>query len=332
MWLTRNKEVKRLLEVLCLLAVAGTAAVYLVSPAAAAITAALSLVQLIAVLIFAQWRYRQLDKLSVHLKRVSGGDYSLDLHDNDEGELSILKSEIYKVTVMLREQAEALKEDKLEMADALSDISHQLKTPLTAMLMMTDLLCDGDLSEQKRTEFTGKIRSQLERIQWLVTSLLKLSKMDAGAITFKKEQVLFRELTRKAAEPLLIQMELKQQAFTVRDPDYAEFRCDLNWTVEGVLNILKNCVEHTPPHGKISLTCHDNPLYTEIVIEDNGKGISKEDLPYIFKRFYKGKNAGDDSVGIGLAMTESIVTAQGGSLEVKSAEGQGTRFTIKFFK
>lgn len=296
---------------------------------AAGIIAVVSAVFVMLFLGFTWWRYRELDRLTQYLTRVVEGDYGLDIRDNAEGELSILKSEIYKVTVMLSEQAAALRREKGNLADALSDISHQLKTPLTSMFVMTDLLC-GDLPEPKRVEFTGKLRKQLERIEWLVTSLLKLSRLDAGTVELRKTAVFTKQLVSAACEPLLIMMELRDQKLVLNCSEF-DFVCDFNWTVEALVNILKNCVEHTPQGGEIRVSCIDYPLYSEIVIEDTGKGIDKADLPYVFNRFYRGKNAGDDSIGIGLAMAKSIVVAQGGSIDVRSS-GSGSKFMLRFFR
>lgn len=162
-------------------------------------------------LLFTAWRYREMEKLAANLRRIAGGDYSLDVRDNEEGELSILKSELYKVTAMLSEYNERLRQEKVSLSDSMADISHQLKTPLTSMLMMADLLQDSELPEEKRREFTGRLRAQLERIEWLVSSLLKLSKLDAGVAVMKKDPVNVRSLVEKAVSPLLIPMELKEQ-------------------------------------------------------------------------------------------------------------------------
>lgn len=283
-------------------------------------------------IIFTKWRYREIDRLSRYLRQISNGDYSLDVRDHYEGELSILKSEIYKVTVMLSEQSIHLKKDKVKLTDAISDISHQLKTPLTSMMMMADLLNDDNLPAEKGKEFTRKIRIQLERMEWLVSSLLKLSKIDAGTAQFQKEIVPVKELIHKALEPVLIPIDIKELTVTIKGEETVSFIGDLNWTVEAVINILKNCVDHSPIGGEMNILFSENPLFTEIIISDTGKGIDKEDLPYIFKRFYKGKNASEDSVGIGLAMAHSIVTSQNGDIQVKSKPKEGTQFHLKFFK
>lgn len=283
-------------------------------------------------LFFTRWRYREIEKLSGYLRQISSGDYTLDVRDNYEGELSILKSDIYKVTRKLAEHGSLLQHDKAKLTNAISDISHQLKTPLTSMMVMVDLLQDNRLDETKRAEFTRNIQVQLERMEWLVSSLLKLSKIDAGTIAFKKETVLVPDLVRRVVGPLVVPMEIKMQSLHVEGDANATFIGDFNWTAEALINILKNCVEHTGDGGNIYIAYSENALFTEISIRDNGKGISKEDLPYIFKRFYKGKNASEDSVGIGLAMAYSIITSQQGDIEVSSEPGIGSLFQLKFYK
>lgn len=283
-------------------------------------------------LLFTKWRYREIESLSDYLQKISSGGFHLDVRDNYEGELSILKSHIYKVTKMLSEQGAVLHEDKAKLTNAISDISHQLKTPLTSMMVMGELLGDNRLDDEQRIKFTRNLQIQLERMEWLVSSLLKLSKIDAGTITFKKEKVSVNLLVQTATEPLLIPMDINMQSLHVKGDEQTAFMGDFNWTVEALINILKNCVEHTPEGGEISIIFSENALFTEISISDNGKGIPKEDLPYIFKRFYRGKNASEESVGIGLAMAYSFITSQQGDIEVISQPGVGTTFTIKFYK
>ncbi|MDD3851207.1 MAG: histidine kinase dimerization/phospho-acceptor domain-containing protein, partial [Firmicutes bacterium] len=190
----RNKEARNLLLVLCIVSLAAVALTAVFSMAAAATTFAACGLLIGCSLYFTALRYREMEKLSGYLRRISGGDYSLDVRDNREGELSILKNEIYKVTLMLSRQSTLLQRDKIRLTDAISDISHQLKTPLTSMLVMTDLLSDAKLPEDKRIEFTLNIRIQLERMEWLVSSLLKLSKIDAETVRFKEEKVAVKDL------------------------------------------------------------------------------------------------------------------------------------------
>ncbi|MCM3602967.1 HAMP domain-containing histidine kinase [Robertmurraya korlensis] len=283
-------------------------------------------------LVFTCWRYIEIKKLSGYLRKISSGGTSLDIRDNYEGELSILKTEIYKVTIMLSEHKKLLQRDKVHLTDAISDISHQLKTPLTSMMVMADLLSASTLSEGKRKEFTKNIQVQLERIEWLVSSLLKLSKLDAGTVTFKKDPVNVKQLIEKSVEPLLIPMDIKDQKLIIDGVEDVSFLGDFHWTREALINVLKNAVEHTKEGGEIRIQYTENPLFTEISIVDNGEGIAKADLPYVFQRFYKGKNASEESVGIGLAMAHSMITRQNGTLEVKSKEGVGTTFLFKIFK
>jgi signal transduction histidine kinase len=302
------------------------------SPAALILTILFSTLLISCCFLYTRWRYSQIEKLSEYLRQISAGNYSLDVRDNREGELSILKNEIYKVNTKLSEQSELLKKDKIKLTNAISDISHQLKTPLTSMMVMSDLLREDRLPNAKRSEFTNNIRIQLERIDWLVSSLLKLSKIDAGAVHFKQEPVIVYKLIQKALEPLLIPIDIKELKVSIYRDENVSFLGDFNWTTEALINILKNCVEHTPNGGQIEIFFSDNPLFTEIVITDNGKGIAKDDLPKIFKRFYKGKNASEGSVGIGLAMSYSIIKSQNGTIEVKSKPEEGTQFRIKFYK
>lgn len=328
----RNREIRWLLFTVCSISLAATVVAAFISLETVGITAVTSALLIACSLLFTRWRYGEIEKLSGYLRQISSGNYSLDVRDNQEGELSILKNDIYKVTLMLSEQSAELQEDKLKLTNAISDISHQLKTPLTSMTVMADLLSDPELHVEKRTEFTRKITVQLERIGWLVSSLLKFSKIDAGTIHFKKDQVQVSKLVRKSLEPMLIPMDIKEQRILIDGEDSTTFAGDLNWTTEAIINILKNCVEHTPAGGEISISFVENTLFTEIVIADNGKGIPKAELPYIFKRFYKGKNASEDSVGIGLALAQSIITGQNGTIDVKSEVGKGTQFQIKFYK
>lgn len=275
----RNREFRWLLltmTTISLLAIIGTA---FISSAAMGITAVTSVLLIGCCLLFTRWRYREIEKLSGYLRQISSGNYSLDVRDNQEGELSILKNDIYKVTLMLSEQRLLLQEDKIKLTNAISDISHQLKTPLTSMTVMADLLSDPDLDVEKRIEFTRKISLQLDRIGWLVSSLLKFSKIDAGTIQFKKDSIKVKKLVQKSMEPILIPMDIKEQRIQIEGEDATSFIGDCNWTTEAMINILKNCVEHTPAGGEITISFAENTLFTEIVITDNGKGIPKAEIP-----------------------------------------------------
>ncbi|WP_102275069.1 sensor histidine kinase [Cytobacillus massiliigabonensis] len=328
----RNREIAFLLTAMSTISLMSCITAAFFSINAALITLITSVLLIGCSLMFTRWRYKEIEKLSSYLRQITSGNYSLDVRDNQEGELSILKNDIYKVTLMLSEQKSVLKLDKILLTDAISDISHQLKTPLTSMLMMADLLYDAKLPVEKRTEFIKSIRIQLERMEWLVSSLLKLSKIDAGTVSFKKDQIYVKKLIEKAAEAIMIPIDIKEQTLSFEGEDKTSFIGDFNWTCEAIINILKNCVEHTSAGGTLSISFSENVLFTEILIEDDGEGIPKEDIPYIFNRFYKGKNACEDSVGIGLAMAHSIIKRQNGDIHVKSELNKGTQFQLKFYK
>lgn len=272
-----------------------------------------------------------ISNISKYIHRLLNKDYSLDIIDNDEGNLSILKNEIYKITVMLKEQNEELMQDKMNLANNLADISHQLKTPLTSMLIMSDLLENENLSKEEQKKFLDVIHSQLKRIEWLVSSLLKMAKLDAKTVEFKKEKIYADDLILKAVEPVNMLMKEKNQQF-VMSGDNPMVSVDINWTSEAFLNILKNCSEHTPKGGTLKAEVFESVMYTEFVFSDNGEGIEAKDLPFIFERFYRAGKSVSDSVGIGLAMSYSILTSQNATLHVKSKPNKGTTFSIRFYK
>ena len=273
----------------------------------------------------------QVARLSAYLRRIDAGDYALDVRDNSEGSFSLLKNDLYKVTVRLREQAELLQRDKIALSNLIADISHQIKTPLTSLGVLADLLVE-DPPEEDRRAFVERLRTQLGRIQWLVAVLLKLARLDAGTAAFKSEPVDVRRLIERALEPLQIPLEIKKQRLEVHGEEDASFTGDLNWSAEALTNVVKNCVEHTPEEGKIEITYAANALYAESTVSDDGEGITGQDLPNIFNRFYRGAIAGENSVGIGLALAKAIFTAQGGDITVRSERGVGTTFDIRVFR
>jgi signal transduction histidine kinase len=281
-------------------------------------------------------RYRrkvsaQVDGLSSYLRRIDAGDYSLDVRDNGEGSFSLLKNDLYKVTVRLREQAELLQRDKTALSNLIADISHQIKTPLTSVGVLADLLAE-DPPETDRRTFVERLRAQLGRIQWLTGALLKLARLDAGTAAFKSEPVDVRLLIERALEPLHIPLEIKKLHLIIHGDEGVSFTGDLNWSAEALTNVVKNCVEHTPEGGRIEISYTANALYTEIIVGDDGEGIASQNLPTIFNRFYRGENADENSVGIGLALAKAVFTAQGGDISVRSQYGAGTSFEIRVFR
>ena len=279
---------------------------------------------------FTYKRNKEIAGINDRLNRVLSGDNNLEVWDSEEGELSVLKANIYKANSVLISQRERLREEKLFLADAIADISHQLKTPLTSMMVMNDLLKNEDDS-QRREEFIETQETQLERMNWLIQTLLKLSKLDAGTIVLKREEVSLKEIIEEAVKPFEIQFELRNINFK-SDVEKLYIKGDKNWTVEAIQNIIKNCIEHMDDDGELAVSTVDTNIFTQVTIKDSGCGIAAEDIPHIFERFYKGKNAGKDSVGIGLALSKSIIEGEQGEITVESLEGEGTKFIIKFYK
>ena len=277
-------------------------------------------------------RYKKISRLSREITAVLHGQETLALSSFEEGELSILQSEIAKMTVRLREQAEKLREDKVFLADSIADISHQIKTPLTSINLVASMLSDSKLDYPRRLALMKELEQLLGRIDWLINALLKMSRLDAGMANLQQETVYLQELLKKASEPFLIPMELRNQQLLIQDPGQQQYCGDMAWSVEAVSNILKNCVEHTPEGGEIRIETTENPLFTQIIIADNGPGIDEGDLPHLFERFYRGKNASDTSVGIGLALARMIITGQNGTIKAENSRGGGAKFIGRFYK
>ena len=275
-------------------------------------------------------RYRRIAELSADIDRILHGEDHVSLNEYAEGELGILQSEVHKMTIRLREQKQSLVDDKIYLADSLADISHQIRTPLTSINLLVSLLSDPGITDERRGELSRELYSLLSRIDWLITTLLKMSKLDAGTVQFNSETVPMAELIRKSTESVAIPMELRGQELNVTAD--GSFIGDIGWTAEAITNIVKNCMEHTPEGGKVSVTATDNPLFAEIIISDNGSGIAGEDLPHIFERFYKGKNSADNSFGIGLALARTIITTQNGTIKAENILPHGAKFTIRFYK
>lgn len=253
-------------------------------------------------------------------------------NNHTEGELSVLGDEIRKMSIKLREAFNTTAKEKIYLMDSMADISHQIRTPLTTINIQLALLQEADISELERRKYISSIKNHLERIEWLISSLLKISKMDAGVVAFKEQDIYINELIGKAVESLLVPLEIKNQHFEYRGYGDIKIKGDFNWFLEAISNIVKNCVEHTSFDGKIKISVKENQLYTAIVIEDDGKGIEKEDIHHIFERFYKGKNSDESSVGIGLALSKMIIQKHNGTIKVENKKDKGCRFTIKIYK
>ena len=289
------------------------------------------IVSLILSLLYFGKIYKDIKDMTDYVYNSSEGRNFEMKNRNQEGQIGLLKTELIKMTNILKEKVELLNNEKIFLNEVISDISHQLKTPMTSLIILNDLMYE-DLPKETKIEFLDKIKSQLNRMEWLIKSMLKLSKVEAKVIDFEKKEVKVSELIKKSISPSLIPMEIKNIELTVNGDENISYIGDINWSCEAFVNIIKNCIEHTDTNGKINISYEENPLYCEVVIKDSGEGIDKKDLPHIFKRFYKGKSSKDDSVGIGLAMAKSIIESQNGDIYVKSEKNKGSEFHIIFHK
>lgn len=297
------------------------------------VTLGLSIVAMVVVAYVAyKKRENKLADLIIYLMRVQDNLELPAMEEISEGQLGILESEIYKLVAQLKEMYSGEKKQKSYMVDMLSDISHQIKTPLTAITLMTDLLKAPDLSEEKRLDYVAKIDQQTKRITWLIRNLLTLSQLEADMLELKKEKNNLRDMLDGIMETFEIIAEVKEVELTLECPEEVYITCDKQWTTEAISNIVKNCIEHTPSEGSVRIAVEQNNLATEITIVDTGEGIDKEHLPYIFKRFYKAPGSSNSSVGIGLSMSKQIIMRQNGNITVESEVGKGSTFNIKLYR
>lgn len=277
-------------------------------------------------------RKKELDELIEFLTKVQDRDEFPDLGSEAEGRMLILRSEIYKLASTLQEQYAGEVRKNTYMADMLSNISHQLKTPLTAITLMTDNLKNGNLDDAQRRRCIANIEDQADHITWLVRTLLALAEIDAGVLVLKNEDVNVRDLITGLISGIAIEADIKDVAVDVNVPSETAINCDKRWTAEALLNIIRNSLQHTEAGGTISITSEESNLSVVIRIEDNGCGISKEDLPNIFNRFYHGEKSDPNSNGIGLSLSKQIINLQNGVISCESEEGKGTVFEIKMYK
>lgn len=280
---------------------------------------------------FTKARYKSIAQISDQMDLVLHNADHLYICESDEGELSILQNEITKMTLRIREQNDTLKKEKEHLADSLADIAHQLRTPLTSVNLILSLL-ENNSDENQRKALIQETKELFVQMDWLLTSLLKLSRLNAGIVVFKSEQIDVNNLICAALRPFLIQMELHNIVLQIDVPKRIIIQGDSGWLSEAIQNILKNCIESVGDNGKIEIVYTDNPLFTDIAIHDNGNGFEKEDLPCLFDRFYRGKNAGATGYGIGLALCKMIITRQGWTITAKNHHKGGAIFAIRFPK
>lgn len=327
----RNNEVQKTLLLQVLISMTATVSAFIWDNRFGVFTLIFSILLILVSMMSTYKRYKCIYDLSADIDHIlHGNDVKINLSRYQEGELGVLQSEIHKMTLRLREQRQQLQEDKRYLADSIADISHQIKTPLTSINLLVQLISESNISDERRMELIHELLDSLSRIDWLITTLLKISRLDAGTVRFKQEKISLNELIYRSAAPLLIPIELREQNLIINASGY--FSGDVSWTTEAISNIVKNCMEHTPDGGEIIITASENALYTEIIVSDSGGGIDKEDLPHIFDRFYKGRNSDDKSFGIGLAFARTIITNQNGIIKAENNTSKGALFRIRFYK
>lgn len=292
-----------------------------------------SFLWLIIILFYLKRRDKKIKQITKYINEIKNKKYELNIDENSEDELSNLKNELYKITIMLKEESEISKKDKENLKISVEDISHQLKTPLTSITIMLDNLKENpNMDENTKQKFIFEISKQIDWINWLVISMLKLSKLDANVVQFYDEKINLNKFITEIVKNLEIPIEIKNQNIIINGDNEAYFVGDYKWQQEAVTNIIKNCIEHNKENGTISIKYEENNLFTKISIKDEGIGIEKEDLKHIFERFYKGKNSTENSVGIGLSLSKNIIEKNNGIILCKSEIGKGTEFIIKYMK
>lgn len=277
-------------------------------------------------------RYRNIASLAGEVQHALHNSRITTIDIQEEGELAVLQSEIKKLFQKLSLQSSQLKKDKKFLVDSIADISHQIRTPLTSLNLISSKLLQPDLEPAEQNRLSLELNGLLRHIEWLIQSLLKMAKLDADAVPMKKERVPLQKLAADVSGELAITLELHGQTLSVEMDSDASFYGDYLWTCEALTNIIKNCMEHAGENGLIKVNAAENHLYTRIDITDNGPGFSAKDLTHLFERFYRGENAGDQSVGIGLSLAKMIITRQGGILTAENRPEGGAHFIITFYK
>ena len=284
-------------------------------------------------LIYVITQEKKIAEINEYIKQINNKNYILKIEENDNGELSKLRNELYKTTVLLKETAEISEKEKENLSTAIADISHQLKTPLTSIRIMLDNIQDDpDMEKEVREDFLREISKQIDWISSLVVALLKIAKFDAGTIKMENNEINAKNLIDNIVSNLAILIELKNIEIITNVDEKATFIADYKWQQEALTNILKNAIEHSKQNSRIYITVENTSLFLKIIIKDEGSGIDKEDLKHIFQRFYKTKNSSENSIGIGLPLAKAIIEQSNGYIKVETKYGEGTSFEVKYIK
>lgn len=302
-------------------------------PAIAACTAvcvAGGLVLIVLMIFLDKLNRKEIGELTDYVRKINNGNYDLYIEKNTETELSVLRNEIFKTTVTLRESSENSIKDRQRLKESLSNISHQIKTPITSILIMTEnLLSDDNMPLKLRREFLLDIRHSANSTKFMVQSILNLSRFDANAVEMYLKEEKLSEVFSECIEQVEILAELKEIELLSDDENHTILCCDKRWFCQALVNIIKNCIEHTDRGGRIRIYTENDKLFTRIIITDNGCGISEKDVIHIFDRFYRGTSDDPDGAGIGLALSKKILDNHGFTVSVDSEINKGTRFTLR---
>ena len=292
-----------------------------------------SVLYMAIIFIYLKQRDKKINQITQYINEIKNRKYDLNINENSEDELSNLKNELYKITIMLKEESEISRQDKEKIKMSVEDISHQLKTPLTSIMIMLDNLKDNpNMDEDTKQKFIFEISKQVDWINWLVISILKLSRLEANVVKFSDNKINVKKFIDEIIDNLEIPIEIKNQKIIIEGNKDVSFIGDYKWQQEAITNIIKNAIEHNKKNGKITIKYEENVLFTKITIIDEGQGIAKEDLKHIFERFYKAQNSSDNSVGIGLSLAKNIIEKNNGMINCKSEIGNGTEFIVKYMK
>lgn len=295
----------------------------------------LTITVVILLIIYIRYNYKKEEDIKDIIKcieQINKKNYEIQIDSISEDELSILKNEIYKTTIMLKEAAENSSKDKLNLKKSLEDISHQLKTPLTSILVMLDnIIEDSNMEEKIRNDFIVDIKRNVLNINFLVQSLLKLSKFDANAIHFVKQENDLKTIVEESIKNVSTLCDLRNINIKLNIKENSKIICDDKWQIEALTNIIKNAIEHSKNNSNIIINIENNNVYSMIEVIDFGEGIAKKDIKHIFERFYKCKNTKTDSIGIGLALAKTIIEEDKGTISVESNKLE-TKFIIKYYK
>ena len=292
-----------------------------------------SVLYMAIIFIYLKQRDKKINQITQYINEIKNRKYDLNINENSEDELSNLKNELYKITIMLKEESEISRQDKEKIKMSVEDISHQLKTPLTSIMIMLDNLKDNpNMDEDTKQKFIFEISKQVDWINWLVISILKLSRLEADVVKFSNNKINVKKFIDEIIDNLEIPIEIKNQKIIIEGNKDVSFIGDYKWQQEAITNIIKNAIEHNKENGKITIKYEENVLFTKITIIDEGQGIDKEDLKHIFERFYKAQNSSDNSVGIGLSLAKNIIEKNNGMINCKSEIGNGTEFIVKYMK